>query len=158
MAFSDFSWSNFWKITANNSYRHLPIGKVFPETKHRLCVWHIYQNAAKRLSHVFHGPDQFALDFGKCVYDHENEVEWLSAWSEMLEKHGLTENKWLKNLFELREKWARVYGRQTFTADMMSTQRSESMNNILKNYLKSGYNLLRFFKHYERVLDDRRFK
>uniref|UniRef100_A0A0D2ZVX2 Uncharacterized protein n=1 Tax=Brassica oleracea var. oleracea TaxID=109376 RepID=A0A0D2ZVX2_BRAOL len=134
------------------------IGKVFSETKHRLCVWHIYQNAAKRLSHVFHGPDQFASDFGKCVYDHENEVEWLSAWSEMLEKYGLTENKWLKNLFELREKWARVYGRQTFTADMMSTQRSESMNNILKKYLKRGHNLLRFFEHYERVLDDRRFK
>ena len=76
----------------------------------------------------------------------------------MLEKHGLAENKWLKDLFELREKWAKVYGRQTFTADMMSTQRSESMNNILKNYLKRGYNLLCFFEHYERVLDDRLFK
>ena len=30
------------------------IVKVFPDTKHRLCVWHIYQNAAKKLSHVFH--------------------------------------------------------------------------------------------------------
>ncbi|RID79524.1 LOW QUALITY PROTEIN: hypothetical protein BRARA_A02257 [Brassica rapa] len=76
------------------------IEKVFPETKHKLCVWHIYQNAAKRLSRVFHGPDQFSTDFGKCVYDHENEVEWLSR----------------------------------------------------------GYNLLRFFEHYETVLDDRRFK
>ena len=80
------------------------IGKVFPGRKHRLYVWHIYQNAVKRLSCVFHGPNNFATDFGKCVYDHENEVEWLSAWSEMLEKHGLTENKWLKDLFELREK------------------------------------------------------
>ncbi|KAG7572582.1 Reverse transcriptase domain [Arabidopsis suecica] len=134
------------------------IGKVFPETKHRLCVWHIYQNAAKRLSCVFHGADQFATDFGKCVFEHENEVEWLSAWNEMLEKHGLTENKWLKDLFELREKWAKVYGRHTFTADMMSTQRSESMNHILKQHLKRSFSLLRFFKHYERVLDDRRFK
>ena len=30
------------------------IVKVFPDTKHRLYVWHIYQNAAKKLSHVFH--------------------------------------------------------------------------------------------------------
>ena len=51
------------------------IEKVFPETKHKLCVWHICQNAAKRLSRVFHGPDQFAIDFGKCVYDHKNEIE-----------------------------------------------------------------------------------
>ncbi|XP_033136342.1 protein FAR1-RELATED SEQUENCE 5-like [Brassica rapa] len=33
------------------------IVKVFPETKHRLCVWHIYVNAAKNLSRVFHGPE-----------------------------------------------------------------------------------------------------
>ncbi|XP_019084319.1 PREDICTED: protein FAR-RED ELONGATED HYPOCOTYL 3-like [Camelina sativa] len=94
------------------------IVKVFPETKHRLCVWHIYQNAAKKLSHVFHGAEQFAMDFSKCVYDHEEEQDWLLAWSDMLGKHKLTEDKWLKNLFELKEKWAMVYGRHTFTADM----------------------------------------
>ncbi|XP_013584280.1 PREDICTED: protein FAR1-RELATED SEQUENCE 5-like [Brassica oleracea var. oleracea] len=77
------------------------IVKVFPETKHRLCVWHIYHNAAKNLSRVFHGPDQFAMDFGKCVYDHEEEEDWLLAWSDMLNKHKLTENKWLKNLFDV---------------------------------------------------------
>lgn len=132
--------------------------KVFPETKHRLCVWHIYQNAAKNLSRIFHGQDQFAMDFGKCVYDHEEEEDWLLAWNDMLSKHKLTENKWLESLFEVKEKWAMVYGRHTFTADMVSTQRSESMNSILKRYLKRSYDLLTFFKHYERVLDDRRYK
>ncbi|XP_061998835.1 protein FAR1-RELATED SEQUENCE 5-like [Rosa rugosa] len=76
----------------------------------------------------------------------------------MLEKHNLKEDKWLKNLFDVREKWALVYGRHTFTADMMSTQRSESMNNILKKYLKPSYDLLCFFEHYERVLADRRYE
>ncbi|ESQ47734.1 hypothetical protein EUTSA_v10021958mg, partial [Eutrema salsugineum] len=122
------------------------IVNVFPETKHRLCVWHIYQNAAKKLSHVFHGAEK------------EERKIWLLAWHDMLKKHKLTEDKWLKNLFEVREKWAMVYGRQTFTADMVSTQRSESMNNILKKYLRRSYDLLSFFKHYERVLDDRRYK
>ncbi|XP_010507064.1 PREDICTED: protein FAR1-RELATED SEQUENCE 3-like [Camelina sativa] len=92
------------------------IVKVFPETKHRLCVWHIYQNAAKKLSHVFHGAEQFAMDFSKCVYDHEEEQDWLLAWSDMLEKHKLTEDKWLKNLFELKEKWAmEVYTPEVFS-------------------------------------------
>ena len=26
------------------------IGRVFPRTRHRLCLWHLYQNAAKHLS------------------------------------------------------------------------------------------------------------
>jgi zinc finger SWIM domain-containing protein 3 len=45
------------------------INEVFPKSNHRLCVWHIYQNAAKHLSHVFHSSKQFADDFGNCVYD-----------------------------------------------------------------------------------------
>ena len=36
------------------------------------------------------------------------------------------------NLYSLREKWAAVY-RDSFTADMTSTQRSEGMNNLFKN-------------------------
>lgn len=134
------------------------ISEVFPETHHRLCVWHIYQNAAKNLSHVFHISKQFAYDFGKCVYDHENEEKWLLAWNDMLQKYNLTSNIWLGDLFEERKKWALVYSRHTFTADMMSTQRSESMNNVLKKYLMPSHNLLRFFEHYERVLEDRRYE
>jgi zinc finger SWIM domain-containing protein 3 len=43
----------------------------------------------------------------------------------------LEENSWMENLYELREKWAAVY-RNSFTADMITTQRSEGMNNIFK--------------------------
>ncbi|XP_056862279.1 protein FAR1-RELATED SEQUENCE 5-like [Raphanus sativus] len=145
-------------ITDQSAAMANAIVNVFPETKHSLCVWHIYINAAKNLSRVFHGSDQFAMDFGKCVYEHEEEEDWLLAWNDMLSKHKLTENKWLENLFEVKEKWAMVYGRHTFTADMVSTQRSESINSILKGYLKRSFDLLTFFKHYERVLDDRRYK
>lgn len=49
-----------------------------------------------------------------------------------------------------------VYGRHMFNADMKSSQRSESMNNVLKKYLKSKYNLLPFLEHYSRVLADKR--
>jgi hypothetical protein len=30
------------------------IAYVFPNTSHRLCLWHIYLNASKHLSHVIH--------------------------------------------------------------------------------------------------------
>jgi hypothetical protein len=35
------------------------------------------------------------------------------------------------NLYYLREKWAAVY-HDSFTADMITTQRSEGMTNVLK--------------------------
>ncbi|XP_062114285.1 protein FAR1-RELATED SEQUENCE 1-like [Humulus lupulus] len=51
-----------------------------------------------------------------------------------------------------------VYGRETFCADMMTTQRSESMNNVLKNYVSYKHDLVRFFQHFERLIDDRRYE
>ncbi|XP_059630857.1 protein FAR1-RELATED SEQUENCE 5-like [Cornus florida] len=136
------------------------ISDVFFESQHRLSVCHIYQTAAKNLSHVFHGSEQFVHEFGNCLFDYEDEDEdkWLLAWNSMLEKYSLKENAWLKELFEVREKWAMVYGRHTFTADMTSTQCSEIMNNVLKNYLKLKHDLLHFCEHYERVLNDRRYE
>ena len=132
------------------------IAEVFPEANHRLCVWHIYQNAAKHLSHVFHSSKQFTDDFSDCVYNYEDEDSFLVAWDNMLKKYGLTDNKWLAGIFEVKEKWAMVYGRHMFTADMKSTQRSESINNVLKKYLKPKHDILRFLGHYSRVLADKR--
>ena len=39
----------------------------------------------------------------------------------MLKEYGLTDNKWLCSIFDVKEKWAMVYGRHMFTADMKST-------------------------------------
>ncbi|KAM0858689.1 hypothetical protein ACQ4PT_047681 [Festuca glaucescens] len=75
----------------------------------------------------------------------------------MLKAYNLEDNEWLHRLFQSKEKWALVYGRQTFCADMISTQRSESLNAMLKRYLHVRLDLLDFFKHYERAVDDRRY-
>ncbi|XP_026656773.1 protein FAR-RED IMPAIRED RESPONSE 1-like [Phoenix dactylifera] len=90
------------------------------ETKHRLCIWHMYQNAGKKLNGVFGRYSSFAKDFSSCVYDHDDEDDFLHRQ------------------FEIKEKWAFVYGSKIFCADMSTTQRSESMNS--------------------RLVDDRRFE
>ncbi|XP_058082041.1 protein FAR1-RELATED SEQUENCE 5-like [Magnolia sinica] len=134
------------------------IAAVMPETNHRLCTWYIHQNATKCLSHVFNGSKSFEHDFSKCLYDYEDEEEFLTAWNNMLEKYDLMQNKWLQDLFKEREKWALAYERNTFYADMRSTQRSEGMNNVLKKFLNSKFNLLHFFTHYERLVANQRYQ
>ena len=69
--------------------------------------------------------------------DHEYEDDFFQAWESMLDKHGLQENNWLKFIFEVRGKWAMVYGRNHFCANIMTTQLSESFNS-----------------HFERLLED----
>ena len=107
--------------------------EVLPNTHHRLCLWHIYQNTLKHLSNVFTTHKSFAHDFRKCIYDNENEDEFQSCWEHLLDKYELRGNEWLNNLYQIHEKWALVYGRQHFCAGLTTTQRSESINNYLKN-------------------------
>ncbi|XP_042016299.1 protein FAR-RED IMPAIRED RESPONSE 1-like [Salvia splendens] len=76
----------------------------------------------------------------------------------MLEKYNLQDNQWLKRMFSLREKWALVYGRNTFCADMVSTQRSECMNVVVKHYVNYKNNIIEVFHHFQRLIDDRREK
>ena len=85
------------------------IVEVFVESNHCLCVWHIYQNVAKKLSHVFHSSKQFANDLSNSMYDYEDEDECPVAWNNMLKKDNLTNNKGLCEIFDLKEKWAMVY-------------------------------------------------
>ncbi|KAJ1392528.1 FAR1 DNA-binding domain [Sesbania bispinosa] len=54
---------------------------------------------------------------------YEEEEEFLVAWNNMLEKYDLQDNSWLKQTFALKEKWALVYGRANFCADMTTIQR-----------------------------------
>ena len=62
----------------------------------------------------------------------------------MLKEYGLTDNKCLRSIFDVKEKWFIVYGRHMFTADMKSTQHSESINNVLNKYLKPKHDFVRF--------------
>ncbi|TXG73554.1 hypothetical protein EZV62_002133 [Acer yangbiense] len=88
----------------------------------------------------------------------EEENEFLAEWNCMLDEYGVHDNSWLKSIFELRKKWAYVYVKQAWSTGMKSTQLSESFNGSLKDYLKSDHNLPQFFMHFEKMVNDKRYK
>uniref|UniRef100_A0A452XFT7 FAR1 domain-containing protein n=1 Tax=Aegilops tauschii subsp. strangulata TaxID=200361 RepID=A0A452XFT7_AEGTS len=54
----------------------------------------------------------------------------MRPWQEQLHMcFEILDNEWMAKLYELREKWAAVY-RDSFTADMNSTQRSEECEKV----------------------------
>ncbi|KAJ1291442.1 hypothetical protein BS78_02G315800 [Paspalum vaginatum] len=132
------------------------VAAMWPATAHRYCVWQIYQNALQQLSQAFHGSKTLECDFKRCLFDCEDEDEFLTAWKEMLEKYDLEDNQWLADLFSIKEKWALPYGRDAFCGDMKSVQQKESLASELKKHLFLEYDLLNFFEQFERLLCDRR--
>ncbi|OMO69105.1 hypothetical protein COLO4_29258 [Corchorus olitorius] len=134
------------------------INSVFPETEQRMCAWHVYQSALKQLSHTFVGSPSFVDDLSSCIFDHEEEEDFIAAWNLMLDIHSLWENECLNKMFETREQWAIAYRRHIFGADIKSVQLHESIIVNLKKYLKPEYDVLSFFKHLSKVVNDWHYK
>jgi zinc finger SWIM domain-containing protein 3 len=58
----------------------------------------------------------------------------------------------------VKEKWAKAYVKMSFSAGMTPTQLSESLNANLKDYLQSDYDIVKFFTHFDRLLNDKGYK
>ena len=128
------------------------IGMVFLNTIHRLCLWHLYQNAAKHLSHVIANHPQFLAELKECVYE-ERSVEYFEMkWHDLLVKYRLQENSWINAMFKFREKWATVYRRDSFSGDMTSTQRSEGMNNVFKKEFRGKLSFSEFLEKVDKCV------
>src|SRR5436853_2860328 len=55
-----------------------------------------------------------------------------------------------------KEKWAGCYNKGVFMADMTTTGRGESMNNLMKGYMDATTSLTTFLKAFESALDQRK--
>ncbi|XP_042503475.1 protein FAR1-RELATED SEQUENCE 5-like isoform X2 [Macadamia integrifolia] len=145
-------------ITNPNVALTKAIERVLPRTHHRLCLWHIFQNATKHLNNLYKIEDDFLTDFKKCLYESRWSDEFESRWSSLLDKYKLHDIKWLHNMYEKRHKWVPVYSRYIFHADMTTIQRSESINSFFNGYLNKSLPLIEFVKHCEKAVVSRREK
>nr|XP_034586708.1 protein FAR1-RELATED SEQUENCE 5-like [Setaria viridis] len=86
----------------------------------------------------------------RCVYEERSEPLFIQMWQKLLSKYKLENNQWMANLYALRKKWATIY-RDSFTADMNSTQRSEGMNNVFKKRFRRKLGLTELLVECEKV-------
>ncbi|XVF67097.1 hypothetical protein PTKIN_Ptkin10aG0093200 [Pterospermum kingtungense] len=132
--------------------------EVFPETRHRFCKWHIFKKCQEKLSHVFFKHPAFEADFHKCVNLPESVEEFESCWWSLVDRYELRDHEWLQMLYNDRRQWVPVYLRDTFFAEMSTTQRSDSMNSYFDGFVNASTNLNQFFKLYEKALESRNEK
>lgn len=145
-------------LTDHDEAVAIGVASEIPDTTYRICAWHMYQNTSKHLSHVWTATEKFKKVFEDCVYNYEDEEKFFDAWQNMLCTYDLHADEWLKWLFQEREKWALVYGRDTFTADIASTQRCESLTSSLKDHLDERKSMLEFLDTFEELVEDRRYR
>ena len=77
---------------------------VWPDAHHRLCLWHIFQNAAKNIGHIVNRKTGFDKKFTRCVLHSVDEVTFMSDWEEMIKIYDLKDYLWLQNLYAEKAK------------------------------------------------------
>ena len=129
----------------------------FPETKHNLCVWHIYKKFYKNLSPIFMENseiwNQVQSLFWVCAKTsdlsfHDCLGSKLEAIRECILKNGNKEalrrndrQRWLNNLVDKKEKWTAVHVCKDLNFGIASTQRVEAMNSAIAQFCKKKMNI-----------------
>ncbi|XP_057790790.1 protein FAR1-RELATED SEQUENCE 5-like [Salvia miltiorrhiza] len=128
------------------------IEKVFPQTRHRLCIWHLHQNAQSHLGKLKSGKT-FYDAFQRCITGCIDSYDFEECWKAMVENHNLQNNSWIQRLYELREKWSNAFNKEYFSAGILSSQRSESTNHALGFKAKKTTNLTEFYGLFKQTIE-----
>ncbi|XP_028074239.1 protein FAR-RED IMPAIRED RESPONSE 1-like [Camellia sinensis] len=109
---------------------------LFPEARHRWCLWHIMKKIPEKLR-GYAQYESIKLALQNAVYDCFTKHEFDEEWQAMIGKFNLDDNDWLGDVF-----WA----------GMSTTQRSESMNAFFDGYVNSKTTLKQFVEQYDHAL------
>ncbi|XP_020256462.1 protein FAR-RED IMPAIRED RESPONSE 1-like [Asparagus officinalis] len=123
---------------------------VLPNTFHRYCSWHILMKFSEKIDAVKYSI--YKSEFSACIWKSETPEEFDLQWESLIKKSGLEGNKWLQDQYELRSRWIPAYVNHIFSADMSSTQRSESGHAFFKKFVSKNNSLVDFMIQFGREL------
>ncbi|XP_042962684.1 protein FAR1-RELATED SEQUENCE 5-like [Carya illinoinensis] len=139
-------------ITDQDRVMKNAIAIVFPESRHRFCLWHILKKVPEKLGCYGSYKSGMKTALMKCVYDTQKREEFEKSWHEMISTYNLHDNVWLQTLYTERCHWVPAFLKDIFWAGMSTTQRSESMNAFFDGYVHAKTNLKEFVDQYDNAL------
>lgn len=130
------------------------IAHVLPQTVHRYCIWHILNKFPDKLD-----PMTFRDNYRiiKNVIANSTTFDGFeNSWEEVIKFSKLKQNDWLSLMYEMQHKWVPTYFKHVFSAEMSSSQRSESSHSFFKRYVSNKNLLLDFITRFNRELRHQR--
>ncbi|XP_020586984.1 protein FAR1-RELATED SEQUENCE 6-like isoform X1 [Phalaenopsis equestris] len=129
------------------------VSEVFPNSRHRFCLWNILKKIPEKLGYL----GQYRIikkEVKRIIYDSMKVSEFEDGWKTMIEYFGLETHSWLHDLYERRHFWVPVYLKNIFWAGMSTTQRRQSISSYFDDYVNSKTSLQEFINLYETALED----
>ncbi|XP_039133313.1 protein FAR1-RELATED SEQUENCE 6-like [Dioscorea cayenensis subsp. rotundata] len=124
---------------------------VFPNSHHRLCMWHIMKKVLEKLG----GLNEYKAIkniLKHIMYEAVDTQEFEDTYLKMMADYKIENNEWLNSLFKIRDRWAHVYVKGIFWVGMSTIQRSESVNAFFDSYVGPTTSLKQFVEQYDNAL------
>ncbi|XP_042955964.1 protein FAR1-RELATED SEQUENCE 4-like isoform X2 [Carya illinoinensis] len=136
-------------ITDQDKAMKNAIALVFPNSRHRFCLWHILKKVPEKLGSHDAYKTGLKSQLLNCIYDPQTIEEFEKCWEVLITTCNLQENAWLQSLHTERMYWAPVFMKEVFWAGMSTTQRSEKMNTFFDEYVHARTNLKEFVDQFD---------
>ncbi|XP_047941420.1 protein FAR1-RELATED SEQUENCE 5-like isoform X4 [Salvia hispanica] len=135
-------------VGINNHWKNVMFGCAFmtnEKTESFEWLFEVFKKSMEGQSPMtlFTYPDQAIGNAKKkkCVTGCRNGDEFEKCWRSMVSIYGLQDNSWFKRLYDLRHKWSAAYNNDIFSAGILSSQKSESINTTIGFNAKETANL-----------------
>nr|XP_043639927.1 protein FAR1-RELATED SEQUENCE 5-like [Erigeron canadensis] len=100
------------------------IQKVFPNSRHRFCAWHIRKHVIEHLQPLRSRLFDFKDTYNKWVKS-QNISDIEAGWEVLKEKYNIDDDTWLGKMYKLRRFWVKAYLKDTFFAGMTTSGRMQ---------------------------------
>jgi hypothetical protein len=140
-------------ITDEDASMRVAIIAVFPNSIHRLCMWHIMKKLHEKIGPHLLEEDEFWQEVNRCVWGSETIEEFESKWKAILEKYNLENNEWLQRRYEIRKSWIPVYFIDIWLGGILrTTSRSKSANSFFNRFIGRKLALVKFWIRFDTAL------
>uniref|UniRef100_A0A7N0UV65 SWIM-type domain-containing protein n=1 Tax=Kalanchoe fedtschenkoi TaxID=63787 RepID=A0A7N0UV65_KALFE len=147
-------------VTDQDPSMKIAIKNIFPNSIHRLCMWHITKKFTEKIGNILCRDKKFLdnLDGIVCNAHYEPDV-FESEWARMIEDYKLQDNKWLSDMYEMRANWIPAFFRDIPMGGLLrTTSCSECENSFFNCFFHPGMSLTEFFMAFDSAMDAQRHR
>ncbi|PKA64412.1 Protein FAR1-like sequence 6 [Apostasia shenzhenica] len=130
------------------------VSEVFPNTRHRICLWRMINNVKGKLKE-FREYKSIKRTLIKVVFDSSQVDEFEENWSKLIKGFGLEDNGYFCSLYEIRSLWVPAFLKDTFWAGMSIFHYKERISSFFEGHVYPETSLQEFLRNYEGILQSK---
>ncbi|XP_076927080.1 protein FAR1-RELATED SEQUENCE 5-like [Bidens hawaiensis] len=145
-------------VTEQDPAMKREIEDVFPNSRHRLCMWHIMDKLSGKVGANLCNTTDFKTRLCDIVWTDSITPELFEkGWDSIMTEFNLNDHAWLKDIFQIRDSWIPAYYREENMSGLMRTSsRSESENYFFGKFCNATCTLVEFLAYFETALEHQR--